>query len=75
VNLKQYKKWLEENANKEERQAYKVAELIVDYHTFRFDYEGIKIFPRKKFKGIEFDCLYTYTKNPANQKTELEEIF
>jgi len=64
VNLEQYKKWLEEHANKEERQAYKVAELIVDYHTFRFDYEGIKIFPRKKFKGIEFDLLiYIYKKS------------
>jgi len=70
MNLEQYKKWLEENANKEERQAYKVAELIVDYHTFRFDYEGIKIFPRKKFKGTEFDLLiYIYKKSskPENR--------
>ena len=70
MNLKQYKKWLEEHANKEECQAYKVAELIVDYHTFRFDYEGIKIFPRKKFKGMEFDLLiYIYKKSskPENR--------
>jgi len=70
VNLEQYKKWLEEYANKEERQAYKVAKLIVDYHTYNFDYEGIKIFPRKKFNGVEFDLLiYMYKKSskPENR--------
>ncbi|RLJ04281.1 MAG: hypothetical protein DRP18_04910 [Candidatus Aenigmatarchaeota archaeon] len=70
MNLKQYKKWLEEHANKEERQAYEVAKLIIDYHTYDFDYENIKIFPRKRFNGIEFDLLiYIYKKSskPENR--------
>lgn len=35
MNLEQYKKWLEEHANKEERQAYAVVERIVEYHQNR----------------------------------------
>ncbi|RLF41901.1 MAG: hypothetical protein DRN18_03165 [Thermoplasmata archaeon] len=56
--MEEYRTWLKENANKEERQAYKVAELIVDYHTINrvSDYK-IDIFPRKKINGIEFDLL------------------
>ncbi|HDD57137.1 MAG TPA: hypothetical protein ENF43_01295 [Thermoplasmatales archaeon] len=70
MNLKQYKNWLKKHANKEEQQAYEVAKLIIDYHTYELDYEDVKIFPRKRFNGIEFDLLiYIYKKSsrPENR--------
>ena len=71
MNLEQYKKWLEENANKEERQAYNVAEEIIYHHAYnRYTDYKIDIFPRKKFNGIEFDLLiyiWIQSKNPKNR--------
>ena len=76
MRLDEYKLWLEEHANKEERRAYDIAEQIVDYHldrTFSNMFKNVEIFPRKKFKGIEFDLLiyiYAKSKKPAQRTRE-----
>ena len=56
MNLKEYKKWLEEHANKEERQAYKVVEEILNMH-YAPSFPNEQIYPRKRYEGIEFDLL------------------
>lgn len=58
MNIEEYKQWLEKNANKEERLAYKVVEVIINYHQYQArTYNYADIFPRKKLNGVEFDLL------------------
>jgi len=66
MNLKEYKEWLEKNANQEEKMAYEVAERIIDYHTDD-NYHDWKaeVYPRKvlvrdlihKQERLEFDLV------------------
>jgi len=76
MKLKEYKLWLEKHANKEERKAYDIAEQIIYYHSNRNALNALKeveIFPRRKFKGIEFDLLiylYGKSKQPTHRTRE-----
>jgi len=78
VNLEQYKKWLEEHANKEERQAYAVVERIVEYHQNRAYanlMKDIDVFPRKKLDGLEFDLvIYLHIKSKRPEHRTREDI-
>ena len=78
MNLKEYKKWLEEHANKEERQAYAVVERIVEYHQNRAYanlMKDIDVFPRKKLNGLEFDLLiYLHIKSKRPEHRTREDI-
>ena len=70
MNLKEYKDWLKKNANKEEQEAEKVIDVILKHHeSSRVSDYKIKVFPRTKFKGFEFDLLiYIYTKEENPEK-------
>lgn len=58
MNLEEYKKWLEKKGNLEEREAFRVVEEILNYHQSNFKtYKIVQLFPRVKFKGMEFDLL------------------
>ncbi|OYT41346.1 MAG: hypothetical protein B6U78_03060 [Candidatus Aenigmarchaeota archaeon ex4484_224] len=58
MNLEEYKEWLEKNGNKEEKEAYRVVEKILEWHLkYRTSFKHIKIYPRFRYKGIEFDLL------------------
>ncbi|HDH45000.1 MAG TPA: hypothetical protein ENG66_06400 [Thermococcus sp.] len=58
MNLEDYEKWLEKHANFEEREAVRVVETILDYHQkVNKEYEFVQLFPRVKFKGMEFDLI------------------
>ena len=61
MNLEEYKKWLEENSNKEERGALNVVETILEYHEEGRLYEEVELFPRyiltRDNERIEFDLL------------------
>ena len=78
MNLEQYKKWLEEHANKEERQAYAVVERIVEYHQNRAYanlMKDIDVFPRKKLDGLEFDLvIYLHIKSKRPEHRTREDI-
>jgi len=78
VNLEQYKKWLEEHANKEEQQAYAVVERIVEYHQNRAYanlMKDIDVFPRKKLDGLEFDLvIYLHIKSKRPEHRTREDI-
>ena len=78
MNLEQYKKWLEEHANKEEQQAYAVVERIVEYHQNRAYanlMKDIDVFPRKKLDGLEFDLvIYLHIKSKRPEHRTREDI-
>ena len=78
MNLEQYKKWLEEHANKEERQAYAVVERIVEYHQNRAYanlMKDVDVFPRKKLNGLEFDLvIYLHIKSKRPEHRTREDI-
>jgi len=57
LNLKEYKNWLERNSNREEKEGFKVVQEIVKYHSLSKEWKYIQVFPRTKYKGVEFDLL------------------
>ncbi len=63
MNLEEYRRWLEENGNQEERKAYEVAEWIIKYHLAdvkAYDWEE-GLLPRFWYTAhdekLEFDLL------------------
>jgi hypothetical protein len=62
MNLEEYREWLKENSNQEEKMAYEVAQKIVNYHIsdWAADYE-VSCHPRKVFQTdkerLEFDLI------------------
>lgn len=76
LSLSEYKEWLKRNAYQEEKEAVKVVEEIIDHHTWNLKREyKVKIYPRKVFKGVEFDCLiYLYSKNPNPEEKSFFDI-
>ncbi len=62
MNLEEYKKWLEQNGNQEEKMAYDVVKVILYHHTLNIysDYK-VDLHPRRVFntkkERLEFDLL------------------
>ena len=63
MNLEEYRRWLKENGNQEERMAYEVAKRIIDWHLAYNDVveHEIEIYPQFWYKSskerLEYDLL------------------
>lgn len=61
MNLEEYRRWLSQNGNKEEAQADRVAEVVLNFHSPEHNDYNYSLHPRKvvHFDGgkLEFDLL------------------
>ncbi|RLG16710.1 hypothetical protein DRN69_00050 [Candidatus Pacearchaeota archaeon] len=60
----EYLKWLDKNRNREERHSKAIVEEVARVHDFSVD--NVRIFPRRKISGLEFDLLLEY-KTPVKE--------
>ena len=62
MDFDSYERWLEENGNREEKQAIAIVSKILKYH--RLNISEVKFFPRKVIKRgrerVEFDLIMAY---------------
>jgi len=74
MQLEEYKKWLEENGNKEESAAYQVAERLIRWHTYNhYDYEvDLKphVWVDTEEERLEFDLLIELTLKTETRETK-----
>lgn len=74
MNLEEYKEWLKENANEEEKKAYEVAKAIINYHESEWSDCEADLLPRAIVKGekerLEFDLLIKLTMKGRQRTTE-----
>jgi len=61
MDLEEYKAWLKEHGNKEEKKAFEVANEVITYHAIQSDVYSASFFPREIFKTnkerIEYDLI------------------